>query len=559
MTTIAIIGVFSEWEDPQALEATGQALASAGEDFQKTLSGMQDDWRALGHHYEGEGEADLVEGFAGPVAEAEAVKAATERIDQAVWEFATRVATLRTERERCTQRIEAFNATYATVPEHELPAEAIREYYTLKDRPGELQREYEAAAEGCARDLRGLLAGGLAVDVAVDEAAVWWNSPVGQTVHGLVMGVASGVGRIQVSGNTLASKPSPLSPAWRTTLFNLDITGFLEAMTVLRGRMIATVASLNGPQMRTRLGHPVAASLLVAKLGSPHLAPAVLAQGVRPMASTAFGLLGGPSSPLRGARAAMKEASLASRLPVDVQTALVKGGKVERVDPVAPNTRLDRKQDKAFQTARGGFWQRAGSIFVDEFPLAGDIKGEIEARKPVVVDGVTAAEPKGFKVAASGLRGANVATTVLAAGLTLQDERGRERAEVQRENPSMSPDAAAAEAEKRARAQTVGNVGSSALASAGSAALAGAAAGSVVPGIGTAVGFIAGVGAGLVMSAPLLDDADGDGERDSFAERAGDAVEAVVKDPAQAVEDFGNAVADGATNAASTVAGWFGG
>ncbi|UBH24929.1 hypothetical protein KW076_01640 [Micrococcus porci] len=61
------------------------------------------------------------------------------------------------------------------------------------------------------------------------------------------------------------------------------------------------------------------------------------------------------------------------------------------------------------------------------------------------------------------------------------------------------------------------------------------------------------------MNSQWFDDADGDGEKDSAAERVGDAVEAVVKDPGQAAKNLGDGIKDGAKNVASTVAGWFGG
>ena len=155
-----------------------------------------------------------------------------------------------------------------------------------------------------------------------------------------------------------------------------------------------------------------------------------------------------------------------------------------------------------------------------------------------------------MKKIATGMRGANVAFTVAGAGLTWQDEKNRELAEVRKEHTRLSAEQAEAEADKRATAQTIGNVGSTAIAS----ATAGAAIGSAVPVAGTVIGFGVGLAVGWAMNHQGMEDADGDGEKDSIAERAGDAVEAVFKDPGKVAADVGN----GAKKVAGAVAGWFG-
>ncbi|UBH24911.1 hypothetical protein KW076_01540 [Micrococcus porci] len=52
----------------------------------------------------------------------------------------------------------------------------------------------------------------------------------------------------------------------------------------------------------------------------------------------------------------------------------------------------------------------------------------------------------------------------------------------------------------------------------------GALAGSVLPGLGNVVGFAAGVVSGVAMAVPVAD-TDGDGQKDSVAEMAGDVAE----------------------------------
>lgn len=87
-------------------------------------------------------------------------------------------------------------------------------------------------------------------------------------------------------------------------------------------------------------------------------------------------------------------------------------------------------------------------------------------------------------------------------------------------------------------------------ASVGSAALIGAAAGSVVPGVGTAVGAVVGtvVGAGVAIFA--------DGAIDSLFENGPDVGQAW-DEGLEALADTGGAIADGVSGVADTIGGWF--
>ncbi|NPD03697.1 hypothetical protein HN031_03245 [Nocardioides sp. zg-1308] len=87
-------------------------------------------------------------------------------------------------------------------------------------------------------------------------------------------------------------------------------------------------------------------------------------------------------------------------------------------------------------------------------------------------------------------------------------------------------------------------------ASVGTAALIGATAGSVVPGVGTAVGAVVGtvVGAGIAIFA--------DGAIDSFFENGPDVGKAW-DEGVDALEDTGEAIADGVSSVGDTIGGWF--
>lgn len=87
-------------------------------------------------------------------------------------------------------------------------------------------------------------------------------------------------------------------------------------------------------------------------------------------------------------------------------------------------------------------------------------------------------------------------------------------------------------------------------ASAGTGALMGATIGSVVPGVGTAVGAVVGtaIGAGVAIFA--------DGAIDSLFENGPD-VGAAAEAGLDALQDTGDAIADGVSDVADTVGGWF--
>ena len=154
-----------------------------------------------------------------------------------------------------------------------------------------------------------------------------------------------------------------------------------------------------------------------------------------------------------------------------------------------------------------------------------------------------------------GTRSLGTVGTVLGGITTYASEREKQEQEIWRQNPGMSRDTVEKEAAYDAGAQTVGQVGSTVLAS----AAAGAAAGTVVPGIGNVAGLAAGVAAGVAMSVPLLD-SDGDGQKDSLAEAAGDGVEwladKVPADLKRGAVEVADTVAEGVGDAVGGFVNW---
>lgn len=150
-------------------------------------------------------------------------------------------------------------------------------------------------------------------------------------------------------------------------------------------------------------------------------------------------------------------------------------------------------------------------------------------------------------------RGINVGGgvfTVTGAVSQYTDQREQNQIELAAENPGMSDEEIASEASHNAAANTAGQTGTVAAATA-----AGAATGSMipVPGLGTAAGALA----GFAVSAPILPDLTGDGQRDSLASAAGHYTEQAWdwarNDGVEMAQDFGESVVDGVSNAADAV------
>lgn len=554
--------VLDGWEDPAMLESSSATVKAAAEGLDGTFGDLRDEWQAVDACYEGEHKHEILTATDSPKQQTEDLRNAATEVDDAIWEFTVTLGQLVTSREQVCRDAASFTRAYGGLREDQLQEHGqLENYYSLLATVSGLTIAYDRAVDTCVARLNGI--GSAAYDAATRMNGVLsaWSSAQGQLWQGLAMGVPMNVKRMTVTGTDKDSRPIPPAQQRRTMFFNQDVTGFVHAMGVLRDRSIAALDTVD--VRRARNSWKVVPHLVRA-MGSPHLAPAAWLEGLHRTATASVRALSAPESPVRhGLGAAMNAARHGATLPVDVQTRLLKEGKRDHVKPLAEQGALTPTQKDRVKNAMGKFKQRFKADFPHQLPLLGDVLGEMDAREIVKAEGIHAKETQSSLRPGTALRSGNALLTVAGGVLTYEDEKAREREEVRRENPHLSASEAEREAKGRARAQTLGNVGSTAVVSgvsgAAASAAAGAAFGSAVPVAGTAVGFVVGLGAGYVMNHKGLDDADGDGEKDSAAERVGDAVEAIREDPGKAARDFGNGVKDGAKGAVDTVAGWFGG
>lgn len=166
----------------------------------------------------------------------------------------------------------------------------------------------------------------------------------------------------------------------------------------------------------------------------------------------------------------------------------------------------------------GRLGRNFGSSFLDGLPVVGEVRGyRPPAGAGTVVDGITVNTNRSSSMLRVGGRSLGTVGTLFTAGLTYREERTVEASRVAAENPDLNRQQVEQRATENAVAGTVGRVGSTVLAS----AAVGAAAGTVVPGAGNVVGFVAGLATGIAMEVPIAD-VDGDGQKDSLAKMAGE-------------------------------------
>ncbi|QCU76915.1 hypothetical protein E7744_00710 [Citricoccus sp. SGAir0253] len=160
---------------------------------------------------------------------------------------------------------------------------------------------------------------------------------------------------------------------------------------------------------------------------------------------------------------------------------------------------------------------RFGQAFLDGLPIVGEARGGRTSAAFTQHRGYEVSTSRTTGVLKTGGRALGTIGTVFTATLTYREEREVETAQVAAENPELDRQQVEQRATENAVAGTAGRVGSTILAS----AAVGAAAGSVVPGPGNVVGFVAGLAAGIAMEVPVAD-VDGDGQRDSLSKMAGE-------------------------------------
>lgn len=158
-----------------------------------------------------------------------------------------------------------------------------------------------------------------------------------------------------------------------------------------------------------------------------------------------------------------------------------------------------------------------GAKLLDGLPIIGESRAIGSPRSATTFDGVGVRTTGAGRAFSLGGRALGTAGTVLTVGVTYTQERETETAQVAAENPAMSRQQVDERARENAAVGTAGRVGSSILAS----AAVGAAAGTVLPGPGNVIGFVAGLATGLAMEVPIAD-VDGDGQGDSLSKMAGE-------------------------------------
>lgn len=158
-----------------------------------------------------------------------------------------------------------------------------------------------------------------------------------------------------------------------------------------------------------------------------------------------------------------------------------------------------------------------GSSFLDGLPVVGEARGARTASATTTHRGFAVDTGRVSGALRTGGRAFGTVGTVFTAGLTFREERESETAQVAAENPELNRQQVEQRATENAAMGTAGRVGSTILAS----AAVGAAAGTVVPGPGNVVGFVAGLATGIAMELPIAD-VDGDGQKDSLSKMAGE-------------------------------------
>ncbi|WP_157531292.1 hypothetical protein [Micrococcus lylae] len=455
------------WESSTDMDTLSHGVATAAATLAETVRGQDTSWQELGDHYEGENEADLVNGFHVPVENAARVVLAAAAADSALVTFSGELRSLEDRRRTLEDDVASFNALHGAEDVEELPAGAAMWRQELLDTPGILQELYLAAAEDCARAL---------TDITVD----------GLDVESMGSGRPGGWARdlLDTAGEQAIPK-EPLSIT-TTTLGGLD------------------VARLREPWLRHNDVIPETWQARFMGFNVGHYGASLVAGGAA----------------LRRAWTTRSWAPIRS-MPLAMGMTLRNHSNEETKLAMKFNDR------KTFQRPT---WGALRTQFLDGLPIVGDARSLQELRKTrtsansgtpePAMKGAHRVESRTVMKFNTGVKGLGTVGTVVGAAQTYGSEHEKQLQENRAENPGASREEVEREARHDAGAQTVGNVGSTVLAS----AAAGAVAGSVVPGPGNVVGFAAGVVTGVAMSVPIAD-SDGDGQKDSAAEAVGDGAE----------------------------------
>lgn len=535
----------TEWESPEALDSAGAELSRAGSAVGDTLERQREEWAKVGDVYEGESEPILLAAWDGPTEHGDMLVVGTSRADTALAGLAQELRVLSIDRDTFEDERASFNAVYQYVDEADLPLTAKYSYEQLLARPGVLQERYHDLIETCVNSLDSVREGQVDITARVTAREADWGGIGGgawEDFRDGVLGMFEHDGSVTVAGQTV---PKILFAGWEMTSFLL---GYNRAWEQL-GNMVRGVGG-TAMVMHSRwytgdldgLRGDVAYLKGVAATGvtgatSEALASTKTLKGLGAHAKTSWNTAVGEFDQLRSDwRATLR--NIGGNV-----TGLLDGGAV----PPTVKDLTERDALKARHTAR---LKSFGSQFLDGLPVVGEARA--------LKDGHTKAGATKFWSVSqgagwtTGARALGTLGTVVGAGTTYTSEREKQEQEIWKRNPGMSQDAVQNEAAFDAGAQTVGQVGSTVLASAAT----GAAAGTVVPGIGNVAGLVVGVATGVAMSVPLVD-SDGDGERDSLSEAVGDGVESLAdKVPDDVKQTVGQKVDEAADAVGSAVGGF---
>lgn len=534
----------TEWESPEALDSAGAELARAGSAVGDVLERQHQEWAKVGDVYEGESEPILLAAWDGPTEQGDMLVVGTSRADAALAGLAQELRILTVDRDAFEDERASFNAVYQHVDEADLPLTAKYAYEQLLARPGVLQVRYHDLIEACVHSLDGIREGSVDIGGRKTARATDW----GEIGQGALDGFRDGFprlfeheGTVTVAGQAV---PKILFAGWEMTSFLLGYNRAWEQLGIMVKGMYGSAAVMHS---RWYTGH------LAGLRGDLLYLKGVAATGF----TGAFGGLAGATTSLKGlnAHARTSWATAMGELDqfrADWRAATTQGlhatQRLVGMNPSGPGLSPIALRDlRANQLKR---LRSFGSQFLDGLPVVGEVKALAEGHTKATKAGATkfwsVSQGTGWT---TGARALGTFGTFVGAGATYASEREKQEQEVWQENPGMSREEVQNKAAYNAGAQTVGQVGSTILASAAT----GAAAGTVVPGIGNVAGLVVGVATGVAMSVPLVD-SDGDGERDSLSEAVGDGVEAladkipddvqqtVVQKVDEAVDAVGNAV-----------------
>ena len=535
----------TEWESPEALDSAGAELARAGSAVGDVLERQHEEWAKVGDVYEGESEPILLAAWDGPTEQGDMLVVGTSRADAALAGLAQELRILAVDRDAFEDERASFNAVYQHVDEADLPLTAKYAYEQLLARPGVLQVRYHDLIEACVHSLDGIREGSVDIGGRKTARATDW----GEIGQGALDGFRDGFpglfeheGTVTVAGQAV---PKILFAGWEMTSFLL---GYNRAWEQLGNMVKGIHGSAMAMHSRWYTGD------LAGLAGDLDHLKGVSASGVAGAMSSVVG----SANALKGLKAhariswatAMGEFG---QFRADWRPTLRQGRDqiTKTLGVGTTHASLKEQRERAALTARNTARLKTfGSQFLDGLPVVGEARALAEGHSKARAEGAKKwwAVSKGAGWAA-GARALGTFGTFVGARATYASEREKQEQEVWQENPGMSREEVQNKAAYNAGAQTVGQVGSTILASAAT----GAAAGTVVPGIGNVAGLVVGVATGVAMSVPLVD-SDGDGERDSLSEAVGDGVEALadkipddvqqtmVQRVDQAVDAVGNAV-----------------